>query len=67
MYKIKDWLYKNKRLGKKFMNMNDRYIFFEEYFGRIRGSAGVDLVPNISIAVDKRFIKRRSNYNSKYA
>ena len=34
MYKIKDWLYKNKkRLGKKFMNMNERYIFFEEYKG----------------------------------
>ena len=40
------------------MNMNDRYIFFEEYFGGIRGSAGVDLVPNVSIAVDKRFIKK---------
>ena len=40
------------------MNMNDRYIFFEEYFGGIRGSAGVELVPNVSIAVDKRFIKK---------
>ena len=58
MYKIKDWLYKNKKLRKKFMNMNDRYIFFEEYFGGIRGSAGVELVPNVSIAVDKRFIKK---------
>ena len=37
--------------------MNERYIFFEEYKGEIKGSARV-LVPNISIAVDKRFIKK---------
>ena len=40
------------------MNMNERYIFFEEYKGEIKGSAKVPLVPNISIAVDKRFIKK---------
>ena len=38
--------------------MNERYIFFEEYKGEIEGSAKVPLVPNISIAVDKRFIKK---------
>ena len=36
--------------------MSDIY-FFEEYFGEIRGSAGIELVPDISIAVDKRFYK----------
>ena len=40
------------------MNMNARYIYFEEYKGEIKGSARVSLVPNISIAVDKRFIKK---------
>ena len=39
------------------MNMNDRYIYFEEYSGNIKGSSGLELVPNISLAVDKRFIK----------
>ena len=58
MYKIKDWLYKNRIKARRFMNMNERYIFFEEYSGDIKGSAGVNLVPNISIAVDKRFIKK---------
>ena len=38
------------------MNMNDRYIYFEEYSGNIKGSSGLELVPNISLA-DKRFIK----------
>ena len=58
MYKIKDWLYKNRKKARHFMNMNERYIFFEEYKGKIKGSARVSLVPNISIAVDKRFIKK---------
>ena len=34
------------------MEQNERYIFFEEYEGEIKGSAGVDLQPMISIAVD---------------
>ena len=58
MYKIKNWLYKNKELARKFMNMNQRYIFFEEYSGNIKGSSGIRLVPNISVAADKRFIKK---------
>ena len=57
MYKIKNWLYKNKDLSRKYMNMNDRYIYFEEYSGNIKGSSGLELVPNVSLAVDKRFIK----------
>ena len=40
------------------MNMNQRYIFFEEYSGNIKGSSGIRLVPNISVAADKRFIKK---------
>ena len=58
MYKIKEWLHKNKVLAQKFMNMNERYIFFEEYKGKIRGSGGVDLVSNVSVAVDKRYFKK---------
>ena len=58
MHKIKEWLYQDRKRARKFMNFNERYIFFEEYFGEITGSAGVNLVPNISIAVDKRFIKK---------
>ncbi len=58
MYKIKEWLYKNRKKARHFMNMNARYIYFEEYKGEIKGSARVSLVPNISIAVDKRFIKK---------
>ncbi|MBV68784.1 MAG: hypothetical protein CMJ08_03170 [Pelagibacterales bacterium] len=58
MHKIKEWLYKDRKRARKFMNFNERYIFFEEYSGEIKGSAGVNLVPNISIAVDKRFIKK---------
>ena len=57
MHKIKEWLYQDRKRARKFMNFNERYIFFEEYSGEIKGSAGVALVPNVSIAVDKRFIK----------
>ena len=58
MYKIKKWLYKNKKKSRKFLNMNQRYIFFEEYSGSIKGSSGMELVPYISVATDKRFIKK---------
>ena len=37
------------------MEQNERYIFFEEYVGKIKGSAEVDLHPMISIAVDTRY------------
>ena len=37
MYSIKDWLYKNKDLAKEVMEQNERYIFFEEYKGGIKG------------------------------
>ena len=55
MYSIKDWLYKNKEEALEIMEQNERYIFFEEYKGEIKGSAGVDLQPMISIAVDTRY------------
>ena len=29
MYKIKDWLYKNRKKARNFMNMNARYIFLK--------------------------------------
>ena len=55
MYTIKDWLYKNKDEALEIMEQNERYIFFEEYEGEIKGSAGVNLQPMISIAVDIRY------------
>ena len=55
MYSIKDWLYKNKEEAIEIMEQNERYIFFEEYIGEIKGSAGVDLQPMISIAVDIKY------------
>ena len=55
MYSIKDWLYKNKEEATAMMEQNARYIFFEEHKGQIQGSAGVDLQPMISIAVDTRY------------
>ena len=36
------------------MEKNERYIYFEEYTGKIKGSAKIELVPFISIAVDPK-------------
>ena len=55
MHSIKDWLYKNKDEALEVMEQNERYIFFEEYVGEIKGSSGVDLQPMISIAVDTNY------------
>ena len=55
MFSIKDWLYKNKDMARDIMEKNERYIFFEEYKGKIKGSAGVDLHPMLSIAVDSSY------------
>ena len=55
MYTLKEWLYKNKEEAKEIMEKNERYIFFEEYVGEIKGSAGVDLQPMISIAIDTNY------------
>ncbi len=55
MYSIKDWLYKNNEVASEIMEKNERYIFFEEYIGEIKGSAGVRLQPMVSIAVDTNY------------
>ena len=55
MHSIKDWLYKNKEEALEIMEKNERYIFFEEYKGEIKGSAGVNLQPMTSIAVDTSY------------
>jgi len=55
MYAIKDWLYQNKVEAVALMEKNERYVFFKEYTGEIKGSAGIDLKPLVSIAVDKRY------------
>ena len=57
MYSIKEWLHKNPKLAKKIMEENERYIFFEEYEGNIKGSGLEDLLPNVSVAVDADYIK----------
>lgn len=55
MYTIKEWLYKNKKDARNIMEKNKRYIFFEEYEGNIKGSAQVNLIPFISVAVDPNY------------
>ena len=57
MFSIKEWLYKNRKAGKKLMEANERYIYFEEYKGKIKGSVKINLVPFISIAVDYKNYK----------
>ena len=63
MYSIKDWLYKNKEKAGEIMEQNERYIFFEEYLGAVKGSAGVDLEPMVSIAVDTTYHNRGSLFS----
>ena len=55
MYSLKEWLYKNKEEAKEIMENNERYIFFEEYSGEVKGSAGVNLHPMISVAIDTSY------------
>jgi len=55
MYSIKSWLYKNREQAAEIMEQNERYIFFKEYKGEIKGSAGVDLQPMVSVAVDTKY------------
>ena len=57
MFTIKNWLYENYKEARKIMERNERYIYFEEYIGNIRGSSSFILSPNISIAVDPNFHK----------
>jgi len=55
MFTLKEWLYKNEKLARTIMEKNERYIYFEEYEGKIRGSAKIELVPFISIAIDPSY------------
>lgn len=57
MFTIKNWLYKNYKEARKIMERNERYIYFEEYKGNIKGSSSFILKPDISIAVDPKFHK----------
>tara|TARA_S200000501_G_scaffold348137_1_gene363083 strand:- start:877 stop:1638 length:762 start_codon:yes stop_codon:yes gene_type:complete len=57
MYTLKKWIKENKKKARIFMDMNERYIFFEEYIGNTKGGSGINLVPDVSVAIDKRFIK----------
>ena len=56
MLSIKNWLYKNPLKARKIMENNERYIFFETYKGNIKGSSLINLVPNVSVAVDEKYI-----------
>jgi len=57
MFTIKNWLYENHKEARKIMERNERYIYFEEYKGNIKGSSNFKLKPDISIAVDPKFHK----------
>ena len=39
------------------MEKNERYIFFKEYTGNVKGSASIELTPFVSIAVDPNYHK----------
>ena len=55
MYSIKNWLYKNKDKARNLMEENERYIYFEEYLGEIKGSSNLNLTSFVSIAVDPKY------------
>ncbi|OUU62794.1 MAG: hypothetical protein CBC22_03180 [Alphaproteobacteria bacterium TMED62] len=55
MFTIKKWLYKNPEKAREVMEKNERYIYFEEYTGEIKGSAGIKLEPMVSVAVDRNY------------
>ncbi len=55
MFTIKEWLYKNPDKARKLMEQNERYIYFEEYIGEAKGSAGIKLEPMVSVAVDRKY------------
>ena len=73
MFSIKNWLKKNKKEARKVMEINERYIFFEEYKGNVKGGSNEDLIPEKSIAVDPKFhragsiflIKKNNNNKEK--
>ena len=58
LFTIKEWLRANPNLSKELLNQNKRFIFFKEIsFGvgaQPVGALGIPLMPNYSIAVDKK-------------
>jgi membrane-bound lytic murein transglycosylase A len=50
---IREYFNNNPEEVKEYLCQNQRYIFFEEYTGNVRGSEGVDLTAGRSIATDK--------------
>ncbi len=57
LFTIKDWLRKNKTKVKEMLNQNKRYIFFksnQKIKGHSIGAFGKELVPKVSIAIDKK-------------
>ncbi len=52
MFSIKKWLYENPKKAREVMEKNERYIYFKEYKGEVKGSAGINLEPMVSVAVD---------------
>ena len=57
MYSIKNWLYNNPEKSRKIMEENERFIYFETYEGKIKGSAGKILIPGVSVAIDNSYIE----------
>ena len=55
MFTIKKWLYKNPERARELMDKNERYIYFEEYIGEVKGSSGMKLEPMVSVAVDRNY------------
>ncbi len=59
LFTIKDWLRKNPENLNNVLNYNKRYIFFKLNKKTVeftaKGALGTELVPNVSIAIDKKF------------
>lgn len=54
---IKAWLYKNPDKAQEIMNQNPSYIFFKELKKNAAvGASGAELVPEVSLAIDKDFL-----------
>ena len=59
LFTIKNWLKNNPQLSEEIFNLNKRYIFFktEKYTSKFpKGAMGINLVPNLSLAIDKSLV-----------
>ena len=59
LFTIKNWLKKNPKLREEIFNLNKRYIFFktQKYTSKFpKGAMGINLVPNLSLAIDKSLV-----------